>query len=936
MFRNFTKSKMYLCNFLIAIFIIVGITSNLVSSSSGKTGQTSAGCGTSSCHDGSANSATGISITSGSGNFNVNTNASINVTVRVTHSTLSKGGVDIAVKNSSSGGSNIGSISNLGSGLQSISGEITHTSAQSYTGGGIDYTFTWTAPSSAGTYYIQVAANSVDGNSDRINDIWNTTTQAITVTAGPTVSVTSPNGGENVCPGASTGIQWIASGFSSAKIELSSDGGSSYPTLLATVPANTGSYSWNVPGNQAIGSQYKIKVSDANNAATFDESNANFTVATATSITVQPQSKSMCTGSANSVWLTEVGNGLSYQWKKDGGEIFGATSRTYSIASVSVSDAGTYICTVSGACGAAFNSQAATITTVSGPAITLDPKGKTVCIGSNTAIWAEATGDNLTYKWQKDGSEINGANSKTLTIPNFQSLENSGIYKFLAISANCGVTVTSSSAIMQAGVVPTISLQPVKTTVCENTDANLFLTANGSNLQFQWYKDGSMVSNAITSTLTITKAQIAHTGNYYCKVTGTCDPAISSSTISLVVNTAPAIKLNPLSKNGTEGGSVTFTVATSFTGTTQYQWYKSNTLLTGKTLQYLEFTNLALADAGDYLCKLTNTCGTSTSLVATLNVISGASGVLTLAKNLVTFGEVSQSKPETKVLTDFISNTGKKAMTISSITVGGTEKDNFKIKGITLPATIDAGKSQSISVEFTPGNRGINVASVDVSTDDKQVASFGIIGKSSLDKPSISLDKPSYTINSALQNNTSGTITLTNASSFPEVITSPVTFSDNDFTLISPSGTFSVDAKSSKNLIYSFAPKTETLHSCTVTIKADFAISPVIAIIKGTVGANSVDYDEHLVNNINAVPNPIENMTEISFDIPNPQQFDFKIADANGKLIRVFNEQNYTSGHYKINWDGTDSNSQTLPSGIYYGIYQSGNKIKTIILNLKK
>jgi hypothetical protein len=937
MLNSLIRKHLNLLKCTLALILVFGLTNKLISRKAGITGQTHGGCGVSgSCHLTSADAATGISFTSSSGNFNVYTSVSINVTIRVTHATLTKGGINFGVKSAPTAGSDVGTISNPGSGLKQIGSEITHDNPVSYSGGGYDYTFTWTAPSTPGTYYVVVSANSVNANDMSSGDIWNQTTQTIVVTQGPTLVLTSPNGGENVCPGEAKTIQWTSSGFTSAKIELSSDGGSSYPTLIATVPASTGSYSWNVPGNQAFGNQYKIKISDPNYVSTFDESNANFSVSTVTQILTQPQSKSICTGTSSSIWLTASGNSLGYVWKKNGSEISGANSSTYTFPTVSAFDAGSYVCTVTGACGVPLFSNTAVITVNNGPFITVDPKNTSFCIGSTAVVWGDATGDNLNFKWQKDGVDIVNSNSKTLSIPNFQQL-NVGTYKFFAISNGCSTTVTSNSAILQKLSAPSIDTQPENTNVCLNSPTSLFVSALGSNLQYQWYQDGNLITNANSSTYSLLKSALVNSGKYYCKVSGSCDPALTSSTITLNVNTAPVIALQPLSKTGVVGGSVTFTVASSSTTTAiQYQWFKGASSLAGKTSQTLDLNNLTLTDAGIYNCKLSNSCGTITSASATLNVNAAGSGVLNLASNLVSFDEVLQGKPEEKPLTNFISNTGKKALKITEINMIGVNKDNFKIKGLTLPVTIDTGKTQSISVEFTPGTRGLNVAGADFKTEDNQVVSLGLIGKSAIANPIITSNKPEFVINSKVGETTSTTITYTNASSSVETISTPIVLSDNNFKVSSPSGTFSIGANKTQDLVVLYTPKADGKVSCTVTLKVDFAINPVLTVITANTGLGSVDYDENLISNISAIPNPIENNSEISFDIPNSQQFEFKIFDIRGKIVKSFVEPNFIIGHYVIKWDGSDNNSLPLNSGTYYGIYQSGNRIKTIILNLKK
>jgi fibronectin type 3 domain-containing protein len=98
------------------------------------------------------------------------------------------------------------------------------------------------------------------------------------------VAVTSPNGGETVST-TTQSISWTRSGtdpISSYRVRLSSDGGATYPTLLAGVSGATTSYTWNVPSN-TYGSQFRIRVDavDANgDTMRSDASDADFTVST--------------------------------------------------------------------------------------------------------------------------------------------------------------------------------------------------------------------------------------------------------------------------------------------------------------------------------------------------------------------------------------------------------------------------------------------------------------------------------------------------------------------------------------------------------------------------------------------------------------------------------------------------------------------------------
>jgi hypothetical protein len=71
-----------------------------------------------------------------------------------------------------------------------------------------------------------------------------------------------------------------------------------------------------------------------------------------TTFTSQPAAVTVCSGQGASFTVGATGNAsLTYQWKKDGTDISGATSTTYSIASAAAANAGNYTVTITNACG---------------------------------------------------------------------------------------------------------------------------------------------------------------------------------------------------------------------------------------------------------------------------------------------------------------------------------------------------------------------------------------------------------------------------------------------------------------------------------------------------------------------------------------------------------------------------------------------------------
>lgn len=103
------------------------------------------------------------------------------------------------------------------------------------------------------------------------------TSNAFNVTTTPTITVTAPNGGENLSVGANFNVTWSSSGSpGNVDIHLSTDGGSTFPVSLATNTADDGTETLAVPNNPST--QCRIRVRDNATGTILDASDANFTI----------------------------------------------------------------------------------------------------------------------------------------------------------------------------------------------------------------------------------------------------------------------------------------------------------------------------------------------------------------------------------------------------------------------------------------------------------------------------------------------------------------------------------------------------------------------------------------------------------------------------------------------------------------------------------
>jgi len=490
--------------------------------SGGITGVTSSGC---TCH-GAQSSATTLSL---SGNTTTRAGQTLNLTVVVAHSSRQAAGVNIAVKNQQ--GQNVGTLAPAtGSGLQLSNGELTHQQPKTMSNGQAAFSFTWTAPSTPGTYTLRAAGCAVNGNGNTSGDAWNFLSPVTLTVAG--IRVEQPNGGEVWCAGSTQTIRWSSVGVQNVKIEVSSNGGQSWSVLVASVSAQQGSYQWSIPSTQTPGTQYRIRISDAADSTLFDVSDANFSIAGPPQLTAQPQPATVCEGQSVVLSVGAQGTALTYQWRRNGQNIPGATQATYQFMAT-LSDAGIYDVVVSNACGS-VTSDTVRVTVKERPRITQQPPASlTVCVGQSVTLRVTATGTGLRYQWRRNGTPIPGATQSSYTIAAVQPAD-SGIYD-VVVSGECEPPVYSTQTELRVTGPPQIVEHPQSQSVRVGQSVTFRVQAQGQNLQYQWRKNGVAIAGATQPQYTIAAAQLADAGLYDCLVWNECGQSVSQTARLTVV-----------------------------------------------------------------------------------------------------------------------------------------------------------------------------------------------------------------------------------------------------------------------------------------------------------------------------------------------------------------------------------------------------------------
>ena len=340
-------------------------------------------------------------------------------------------------------------------------------------------------------------------------------------------------------------------------------------------------------------------------------------------ITIQPQGQSVGVGLTATFTVEAMGPGpLTYQWRRNGQPLPGATQASLVLENLRAIDAAGYSVLVINAAGAVPSAVAALLVLVP-PEITQQPQNQSVAPGSTATFAVAATGvGTLRYQWQFNGANLAEATQATLTITNAQ-LPNEGDYRVLVTDDI--TTGQSQLARLTVRVPPVILIPPRGQTNVVGATMSFTVVASGSvPMGFRWNK-GSVpiltnVLNTTNCTFTITNALTSTSGVYRVVITNSGNlNLVVNATFNVLVVAPPVITLQPLSQSVDAGADVTFTVGVAGTAP-GYQWRFGGTDLPGATNISLTITNVQLANQGSYQLVASNLAGMVISAVARLTL----------------------------------------------------------------------------------------------------------------------------------------------------------------------------------------------------------------------------------------------------------------------------------------------------------------------------
>ncbi|GAB5464923.1 MAG: hypothetical protein Kapaf2KO_03590 [Candidatus Kapaibacteriales bacterium] len=698
-------------------------TSEVISNSNGKTSSLN-GC---SCH-GSNNSATTVTITV-VGGTTISVNEEVDIEVKVENSSFTKFGLNSAVVTSQSGTTKAGTLT-AGTGTKISSSEITHNGAQTGSNNEFTFKYKWKAPATAGTYYVRAAGNAVDGTGGTGgNDRPNTaTTVAITVEDSESVELTSGNGGK-ICADETFNITWNSSSVANVDISYSTDGGASFPNSITTnQAASAGSFSWSVPASIAGEDDVRIKITSSSDGSVTDESDSNIKVNAEPTIMMHPVGGSTCSGGDLTLSVTAEGGDLTYLWKKNGTTVPGANQATLQLNNTDSDDSGSYTVDISNGCGNTVTSNAATVTIDQSPLITVQPKSTSACLGEELVIAATAIGPaDLKIEWFRDGNLISGQSDDTLRIANFAN-NLAGDYTMKISSVTCSEEKTSQIAKVSASPATNITNQQVGLTVCSGEDAIFFVTAEGSDLTYQWQKNGAIINGETNDTLTISSAEKADEATYKAIIRGKCGDPVFSQDMALTVKESFQITSATGPNDAKVGDQVTLNIA--ITGSAdRFDWYKDGSFLSSSSQGELVIQSATLTDAGTYYAYVVSECDSTKSDDIVLDIQAADSPAASLSESVLDFDVVVVG--ESKNLSVKLTNTGKGSIVLSGIVLDGSAE--FELIGMnTFPVSMEEGESFDYEFTFSPTTPGVQMTTATFNFDNLDSKELDLVGGAAL------------------------------------------------------------------------------------------------------------------------------------------------------------------------------------------------------------
>lgn len=271
------------------------------------------------------------------------------------------------------------------------------------------------------------------------------------------------------------------------------------------------------------GEIFRVTVS---NLAGYARSNiAKITVVATPVILTQPTNANVHSGEVG-VFTVLVAPGTvtpTYQWQKNTLPISGAIFDTFTTPPANVTGGDVYRCVITNEAGSVTSAGGMLVVAPALTFATASPNG--VIEGTTATFLVVATGTDtspnlLLYQWLRNNQIIVGATSSSYTTPATTLIEDGDTF-VCTVTNSAGVAFSGDIelTVAAAEVNPTIITQPVSSSVVVETLASFSVSATGTHLVYQWYKNYSiMPGETLPYHLIMVTSAADNEDTFFCRV----------------------------------------------------------------------------------------------------------------------------------------------------------------------------------------------------------------------------------------------------------------------------------------------------------------------------------------------------------------------------------------------------------------------------------
>ena len=254
----------------------------------------------------------------------------------------------------------------------------------------------------------------------------------------------------------------------------------------------------------------------------------------------------------------------------------------------------------------------------------------TICSTNPITLQVDNISNPETYQyiWYRSGTLLTGQNGHTLNVTQ------SGMYNvFVDYGPNCTGSGNTDSNIVDVTIGATgsgIALNaPSKTALCSTDTETLSINTTNPSWSYKWYKNGTVIAGATTSSYTVNASNAGFEGDYAIEISGTgiCTERSEAVTITNA-NDYTVTRDNPANVVVLPSQVQTLSVSTTANSPT-YKWFRNGVEISGETTATLEINQ-----AGNYYAEVSQTggtCGSSSKNSEATIAVSPASFEITIA-----------------------------------------------------------------------------------------------------------------------------------------------------------------------------------------------------------------------------------------------------------------------------------------------------------------